>query len=509
MLWRNQDTPKVYDLCNPINLVEGLLISHDFDQTVRYILSGTYRQQCYEGKTPMLNSNVNLVMKIFSQQLPVVLQSWAEYSRSPSGGTFIFSVIPVIYSISILSVITWFLTIFVMTNYTIKPSLLLRANATVSSIYMLITVIKSIVILHEQQKRGYLHGASLLDHLNDLVYLNAIDIVVTFFLQVNQVQVVMRLFLRQGDKRMVFLVGIFASMCSQTMWGVMKFYTFKSHEEVAKILPSLVYLTRIAMGISYAAIFTAFMLTKLKTLMLHRNIWAISFLTLVLIYAPVSFFIADVSSTWVYEMSDVFSVATYVVCVVLPWEWCNQYNVIRKQLEKEGVLGRKFYEDELYELDKFELFVQEESDDDIDRHDGDPSIDSRSVLLSVPTRQSRRSDNSNGGNKGRSKLAFLNESVNIAKNKFVTITDKIIATGLAIPRSLSTSSSGGILPNAHLEMRSMGPIVERADDRNTGMEQPRMRHHGPRMGNLELGAVRTHNNVFVYSTKDVVIDMDD
>lgn len=500
MLWRNLESTKVYQLCNPIDIAEGILISHDFDQTVRYILRGSYQQQCYEGATPMLNSNVKLILNRFLQPLPIVRQEWQEFSKNPNGGTFIYSVIPVIYSISILSVITWFLTIFIMTNYTVKPSPLLRATATASSAYMLMTVIKSIVVLHEQQKHGYLHGMSLLDHLNNLVFLNVIDLIVTFFLQINQVQVVMRLFLRQSDKRMVFLVGFLGSICSQTIWGVMKFHKFPPNDELDKILPALVYLTRIAMGISYAAIFTAFMLTKLKTLMLHKNIWAISLLTVVLIYAPVSFFIADVSSTWIYEMSDVFSVATYVVCVILPWEWCNQYNMIRKQLEKEGVLGRKFYEDELYELDKFELFVEEDSDAASDPGDEDGAITSRSIILSLSSMHSGLR-NANRKPDQRPTLAFLADGANVVKDTFVSITDKIIATGLAIPRSLSTGSSAGTLPNTHLEMRSPntdGPM------RRSAIGPARPRNHGPRGDS----AVRTHNNVYIYSTKDVVIDVD-
>lgn len=507
MLWTYKDTAEVYELCNPIYLAEGVLISHDFDQTVRYIRDGIYHQQCYLNQSPMLNSNVNLVMNRFSQTLPVVQASWQQFIKDSNGGTFIFSVIPVIFSVSILSVITWFLTIFVMTNYTIKPSPLLRINATASSIYMLMTVIKSIVVLHEQQKHGYLHGLSLLESLNHLVYLNVIDMVVSFFLQINQAQVVMRLFLRQSDKRTVFLVGLFVSVCSQTMWGIMKFHKFHSDNEMEKILPAFTYLTRIAMGISYAAIYTAFMLTKLKTLMLHRNIWALSLLTLVLIYAPVIFFIADVSSTWVYEMSEVFSVATYVVCVVLPWEWCNQYNVIRKQIEKEGVLGRKFYEDELYELDKFEIFV-EESDADTQDGSDNHTFGSRSLLLSIQTRDSHPGTSVHGVQKELSKFGFLSQGLDVAKNTFVSITDKIIATGLAIPRSLSTGSSTDAPVVNNSEMRSNGQKAQGQEEASSDSRQEELRNRVSRPANADSGPARARN-VFVYSTKDVVIDMDD
>ena len=59
----------------------------------------------------------------------------------------------------------------------------------------------------------------------------------------------------------------------------------------------------------------------------------------------------------------------YVIGVVIPWEWCNKFNLIMKAKEKEGVLGRRFYEDELYELDRFELFVEEQMPEDEDNGD--------------------------------------------------------------------------------------------------------------------------------------------
>lgn len=492
MFWRSTTGSVTYDLCNPISLPEGVLISHDFNEQVRYILSAVFHQKCYMGVTPMLNTNVNMIMNVFSQPLPIVKQSWADYTLHPSRGVFIYSVVPIVYSISISAVITWFLTIFVLANYTIKPSILLKASSIMLLIFMLITVITAIVVLHGQQRQGYLHASALLDQINNQTYLNVIDMLVVFFLQVNQVQVVMRLFSRQSDKRLIFLAGLLASLASQTLWSITKFHDFDAEEEVGKILPAFTYLIRIAMSISYAAMFTAFLLTKLKTLFAHKGIWPMSLLTLVFIYAPVAFFIADVSSAWVYELSEIFSVVTYVVCVVIPWEWCNKYNIIRKMKEKEGVLGRRFHEDEVCELDRFELFVEEASDSE--------SGDEDHQLVSDHSNES-------GLRSKQCTSDFLNLIVDptdtpytrivtgmwVLRNKFLDITDKIIATGLAIPRSVSVGSSSH---NFHFDRHGTDTVEEAPTrsrtvafaDENTG---------------------RHRRDVFVYSTKDVRINLDD
>ncbi|SGZ56783.1 CIC11C00000000560 [Sungouiella intermedia] len=500
MFWRASSASVTYDLCQPVTLPEGVLISHDFDKQVRYIRSATFHQKCYMGSTPMLNTNVNLVMNTFSQPLPIVKHSWEQFTLHPSRGVFIFSVVPIIYSISISAVVTWFLTIFVLANYTIKPSLLLKASTLMLLIYMLITVIGSIIVLHGQQRQGYLHGAALLDHINQQVYLNVIDMLVVFLLQVNQVQVVMRLFSRQSDKRLIFLVGLVASLASQTLWSITKFHNFDNDDEVGKILPAFTYLIRIAMSISYAALFTAFLLTKVRTLFAHKGIWPISLLTLVFIYAPVAFFIADVSSAWVYELSEIFSVVTYVVCVVIPWEWCNKYNIIRKMIEKEGVLGRRFHEDEICELDRFELFVEEESDSDA----GDVG-DEGSQLLSHRSGESTSRRLEQNISKSlemphESTTTPYNRLVNgmwVLRDRFLDITDKIIATGLAIPRSVSVSSNNATSPNFHFDRNGSAEVVEPSTRSRTVVFAD-----GENPG-------RNRRDVFVYSTKDVCINLDD
>lgn len=488
----------MYDLCEQIKLPEGVLISHDFDEQVHYIDSALFKQKCYAGATPMLNTNANLIMNTFSEPLPIVKNSWEKFTLHLNGGEFIYSVIPIVYSISISAVVTWFLTIFVITNYTIKPSFLLKGSTIISLVYMLITVIQAILVLHCQQRQGFLHGMALLDHINKKVYLSVIDMVVVLLLQVNQVQVVMRLFSRQSDKRLIFLIGLLASVASQTLWSITKFHNFRDDDEVGKIVPAFTYLIRIAMSISYAAMFTAFLLTKLKTLIGHRGIWPLSLLTLLFIYAPVAFFIADVSNAWVYELSEIFSVVTYVVCVVIPWEWCNKYNVIRKMKEKEGVLGRRFHEDELYELDRFEIFVEEESDSDGDNEGShlmhDRSYDSNCAQSKHTVDSSKKSMRDSRKN---SKYVRLVNGVSLVRDRFLDVTDKIIATGLAIPRSVSVGSNSVATPNFHFNSSGTDDLVEHmpirsrtiafADNDNTG---------------------RNRRDVFVYSTKNVVIDLD-
>ncbi|KAL7662609.1 pH-response regulator protein palH/RIM21 [[Candida] zeylanoides] len=423
MQWRHTLDDTTYSSCQPLELPPGLLISlYETRATAEFIDRASYQQSCYLGRTPMLNTNVGYLMEQYARPLPLMRQSWHRWTHS-NYGSFAYSVVPVFYSISVSAVVTWFLTIFVLTNYTIKASLLLRASTILSSAYLLVTVVLAFIKLDQQQRRGYLHGAELLDYINANRALNILDLVVMMLLQVNQAQVIMRIFSRQSDKRMTLLIGVAFTLTSQVIWAVAQFHSFGRDNEAGDILPAFIYLVRIAMGATYAALITVYICTKAHLVWRNRSIWLLTLLTLVLIYSPVAFFIADVSNIWVSELSDVFSCVTYVICVVIPWEWCNKLNAIMRVREKEGLLGRRFHEDEVYELDRVELFATE-SGGDADaggRGSGSGSSVSASSSLNHPPHR----------------LAHL---LTKTRSTILNIADLIIATGLAIPRSVSVST---------------------------------------------------------------------
>lgn len=475
----------------------------------------------------MLNTNVGLIVNKFSKALPIVQESWVNFTRNDTKGSFAYSVVSIVYSISTLAVITWFLTLFVLTNYTIRPSLLLKLSTSLSSVFLLITVIKSIVVLHNQQRQGFLHGALLLDSINSSVYLNVIDLLVVILLQINQAQIIMRIFLRQTDKRLTFFVGVIASITSQVIWAVTKFHRFKDADEAGDILPAFIYLVRIAMSFCYAALISVFLLTKINYIIANRDIWLLSLLTMILIYSPVAFFIADVSNAWVYELSEIFSVVTYVICVVIPWEWCNKINVILRKKEKDGVLGRRFYEDELCELDKYELFVeldQDNADDDDKKPDKNtPTNSTQAQVLTASDSDVNtpilidKQQNQKRSKKTTKLLASLEQATHV----FLDLTDKIIATGLAIPRSVSVSTPSF---TGNADNDSPQDIGERMNTREAPPPQQQTQPNNEsrihtNSSNNQLGIEETnsgnaenHNrrrDVFVYSRKEVIIDFSD
>lgn len=442
--WEHQD----FDLCHPIHLSEGLLLLRR-GKFLQFIEGATYTPQCFMGRVPMMNLVMGYMLEQYSDNLPLVLSSWKEYVGT-TRGHFLYSFTTLVYSISVLAVITLFLTVFVFTNYTIKPLMLLKLLLVLLLSYILGVVIKSITVLHGQQKRGYLHGGLLQDSLNNTIWLSILDLIAVFLLQINQVQVVMRIFQRQKEKRMAFLVGVVCAGASQTIWGVTKFKDFAEDDEAGDILPAFIYLVRIAMAVCYAAIVLVFMLTKIHDIYQNPRIWVLSLLTFVLIYSPVAFFVADVSNAFIYELSEVFSVVTYVICVVLPWEWCNKVNIIKHVKEKEGVLGRRFYEEEQLDVDHYEIFEDRLDNDDDETNESEDLLGRRARI------KQRFAD---------SDLVKIKDVLHHSKRTLLNVTDGIIAAGFLIPRSASIATDDIPLLSS--------PSIRRQNRRNVYVYLPR------------------------------------
>ena len=143
----------------------------------------------------------------------------------------------------------------------------------------------------------------------------------------------MRIFQRQKDKRMALLIGIVATLASQVIWAIAQFYTPADANEASDILPAFIYLVRIAMALCYAAIITVFFISKIQIILANKNL-VVNFANVYFDIQPSGIFVADVSNAFVYELSEIFSVVNYVIGVVIPWEWCNKFNLIMKAKEK-------------------------------------------------------------------------------------------------------------------------------------------------------------------------------
>ena len=112
-------------------------------------------------------------------------------------------------------------------------------------------------------------------------------------------------------------------------------------------------------------------------------------------------------------------------------------------------MGRRFYEDELYELDRFELFVEEQMPEDEDNGDTHSDSPGNELNGGAHHNSQEQSDRLIGSNSSTNKphngdntdpILRLRQLLTNTKDAFLTLTDNIIAAGFAIPRSVSVST---------------------------------------------------------------------
>ncbi|ODV59322.1 Rim21p ASCRUDRAFT_37629, partial [Ascoidea rubescens DSM 1968] len=298
-----------------------------------------YKPFCYFSKPVYLSNNMN---ELFNNQLIDIQNDWNKYSRDPNDGLFFYSIFPTIYSITASTVVTIFLSIIVFTNFNSKPSFLLKVGTVLASINLTLLLIVSIIFLEKNHEALNSNSGDLfIDFLSSYKPFNIIDFLAILILQFVQVQIIMRIFSRQKEKRFTFFMGGILSIISQVIWAVSTY----SSSHVFALLPAFVYLLRISLSVIFSVLIGIYCFMKRK-IIFQKKLILITTLTFLTINLEFAFFIADVSNLWVSELSEIFNTCCYVISTVLVWEWINRVHHMEKIKEKSGILGRPFYEEE-------------------------------------------------------------------------------------------------------------------------------------------------------------------
>ncbi len=341
-IWRfRNNTERIYPGCSPQPLsgseTGSLLLFQDEASFTNF--SGWYYPLCYKNATPVASSSEYLGV----MQLDSIINSWEQYSTGPMGG-FRYSIYPTIYSLTSATVIATILTLTMYASERPRPGLQ-KISSAVGSVNLLALLGYSITLLSDQQNQGYESEDYLLDALRTHKVFLAIDFINVLLLQLAQVQIVMRLFPREREKRVIFWIGGVLAIASQVIWGVAHFPRSEDDDLVSQ-LTAFIYLLRIAMGILYAVLVILYAVTKI-IFIFQTEMIIITIFTFISTNLSVAFFILDICNAWAAEISDIFNSCTYIISVVVVWEWINRIEHLERQKEKAGVLGRPFFEDEL------------------------------------------------------------------------------------------------------------------------------------------------------------------
>ncbi|ONH65444.1 pH-response regulator protein palH/RIM21, partial [Cyberlindnera fabianii] len=330
VVWRYPQEREQFALCEGLLLNEGYVVLVENTRKVHVLTDVFYEPLCYNDG-PVLST----FKYVGVDQLPYAASQWSQYISTETG-SFKYSIYPLIYSLTVSTVMCIFLTVIVFTNHTQNPSWLLRAESALASTNLGILFVRAIVFLDKQHDLGYSSGEKLLESLQSDNVFSTIDFIVVLMAQFAQVQVIIRLFSRVKEKRVSFIIGGFLSICAQVIWGVSTFSKFDiDTDSDFSILPAFTYLLRIALAMMYCGLIIIYGFGR-RSFIFQKDIMLLTILTFLVINLQFAFFITDISNVWVSELSEIFNTTIYVSVTVIPWEWINRVHALERYQQTEA-----------------------------------------------------------------------------------------------------------------------------------------------------------------------------
>jgi len=440
VIWRYATQKPRYPMCDGMRLEDGYIMINHPTRHMKIIQNGYYTPVCYHG-VPVLST----LKRLGLGALPELEHQWDQYTQT-SYGDFKYSVYPLIYSLTVSTVVAIFLTIIVFTNHTQRPSWLLRVGSCLASINLIILIVRAIICLNAQHALGISDSEKLLDDLQSNEVFNIIDFIFVIIAQFAQVQIIIRLFSRVKEKRVSFILGGTLSICAQVIWGVSTFSTFdQSEDSDISILPAFTYLLRIALATIYSGLIIIYSFGK-RNFIFQKSIILLTVLTFLVINLQIAFFVTDISNIWVSELSEIFNTTIYVSVTVIPWEWINRVHSLERHEQREGILGRPVYEDEYKDIARYEVIDNNVNYDNDNNNAGGDGAGDHEIQLGI------ENDRTGGSNRNTPNVAGNDDNKHNLKDKIkntfshttntlLYFTDQVIAYGLAVPRSVSVSST--------------------------------------------------------------------
>ncbi|EJS42113.1 rim21p [Saccharomyces arboricola H-6] len=495
-LWRHgPEGSATYKSCHSMNLGPGVLIQLPFHENSAVFADDiTFRSYCCESVPVYLST----VLKSTSpyRYLDQVIKDWQNFIHVSDyvGGSSQYAIYAVILSITSNFVITVFLTVICCINISgraYKRILqLLRIASLLASLNLTIFITKVLRKLERDHNRfGIVRAHSIMHIFTDDMTFVVLDFLATLLFQFCQVGIVIRLFQRAQEKRIIFFIGVLLTITANILWVIPPFanHTTK-HKSNWQLLRPFVYLFRIAIATSYASIVIYHIWQKKKLWFKFNQMGLLTLLTILVVLLLPGFFLADVSNLWISELGEVFNTTCYVTSTVITWEWLDRLNVLERREEAQSILGRPIFEEEQqdYRFAKYALRVQnaltrrESNESSIGADDTSNSseiCDLQTISRydpEDPVSEGRSIDQMHFNDKGSYKDLAL-KKVSYARDKILYFTDQIVQKSVGHNNNSNSSKN---------EKKKQRKAMVR---KRLGLDRP---------------------GVYIYSTKEVVFDSD-
>lgn len=372
-LWRAAGNAEEirYPSCDLNALGPGLLVGKSVPATVMFADQIYFQSFCYK-KSPAYMTGT--LYDIPATYWDPIVRDWNKFISldDSQSGSFRYGIFPMIISFTTNFIITFTLTVLVFLSMNDKPyiyaSRSLKLGSLVATINLAISLTNLINLLKKQyEKFGMLGRFYMVQFFELNATFVTLDFISTFILQCSQTFILMRMFERKKEKQVIFAVGISLAIISNLLWAVPRYHeiihgiSVKNENDNWELLPPFVYMFKIIIAASYASLIIKFIVNKRHQCFKTAQLTLLTIFTIIVVLLLPGFFVADLASFWIYELSELFNTTCYVGCTFVVWEWLERLSIIQKRQQAQSILGRAIYEDEQqnYTFAKYTLKVQD------------------------------------------------------------------------------------------------------------------------------------------------------
>lgn len=312
------------------------------NRTVRLQAPAVFRPQC------ALNYNSTGAPRL-EEQLP----DWSEYQKyhhDDRRDPFYGSVTPIAYTIAASTVTAWMLLIILFLSR--KPSPLFQKIAVlITAVSLTVFLAQATDTLQQQYNEGYQNAYELRHRIMGGVAFRVLQVITCIITWLARLQVVVRLFDVPKINTRLVIVGSTLIGANATIWACLNFVPPWSEylRNPKTVLPVFGALCSLLLEVFYLVVVVIYSISKRKYAYSRTSIVmaAISWLSMIL---PMVFIILDIAHYWIAGWSDFIRWTADAAASVVVWEWTNVIVYQERRQQRQSVLGRQVYRDEILDF---------------------------------------------------------------------------------------------------------------------------------------------------------------
>lgn len=262
---------------------------------------------------------------------------------------FYGSVIPMAYSLAASTVVAWLLLILLFIAQKKRPWFQKFTTLFVAS-SLTVFLAQATSMLERQYYAGYYDASELRHAIFGGMPFRVLEVFMTLFVWIAHLQVLLRLFERPKERRVIRVIGAILAICDTVMWSLVNFVVPRhSHNQsIHDIIPVLAYLFQIALSVVYAVAVVLYSIRKRRFAYSRKQQPAgliVAIISLTTITLPLIFFILDLAQYWLTGWSEFIRWVSDVAASIVLWEWVDVIEKQEREEQKSGVLGRQIFEE--------------------------------------------------------------------------------------------------------------------------------------------------------------------